>query len=355
MINSTFVSAAIVKTNNHNEEYKKILDYLTQKRNSRNTRGGGVQTAREYEYAIRKLGGKGTFSTTKDENKAILDGFKLNEDGSISRVDGSSAFDGYDGHHINNVKDHPDLQSNPDNIEFVTEEEHLKRHGGDFRNKTEGNLENKDKLLKNANTNRVMKNEIGKIAMAAGIAAGVAFSISFAIHLYQNGISMETLKSGLINSTKRGIEVGALTGVSYAVSRFSAVTITKIAENAFTNIGIQLSKDALYAINMGVVGIITTSIMSVWQFIKLKKAGYSTRYAFKQVVINASISLALIGVMCITALYFGAKVAGIVGFVLGVVITTGSVAYTIIKVSEDKETLNSIQIFAINLNKPNYV
>lgn len=45
---------------------------------------------------------------------------------------------GYEGHHINNVKDHPEMAGNPDNITFVTRREHLDAHGGNFRNKTEG-------------------------------------------------------------------------------------------------------------------------------------------------------------------------------------------------------------------------
>ena len=50
---------------------------------------------------------------------------------------------GYQGHHINNVKDHPDLAGNANNIEFLNSSEHLQRHGGNFRNETHGELLNR--------------------------------------------------------------------------------------------------------------------------------------------------------------------------------------------------------------------
>ena len=51
---------------------------------------------------------------------------------------------GYEGHHINNVKDHPELARNPDNIKFLKgRREHLDEHGGNFKNKTSGDLINR--------------------------------------------------------------------------------------------------------------------------------------------------------------------------------------------------------------------
>lgn len=48
---------------------------------------------------------------------------------------------GYEGHHINNVRDRPDLAGNPDNIRFVKgRSEHLKEHDGNWRNPTKGKL-----------------------------------------------------------------------------------------------------------------------------------------------------------------------------------------------------------------------
>jgi RHS repeat-associated protein len=52
---------------------------------------------------------------------------------------------GYEGHHINNVEDHPNLAGDPDNIEFVLgRAEHLDRHGGHFRNPSSGPTMNRN-------------------------------------------------------------------------------------------------------------------------------------------------------------------------------------------------------------------
>ena len=40
--------------------------------------------------------------------------------------------------HINNVKNHPEMAGDPNNIEFLNRAERLDAHGGNFRNPTEG-------------------------------------------------------------------------------------------------------------------------------------------------------------------------------------------------------------------------
>ena len=45
---------------------------------------------------------------------------------------------GYQGHHMKSVKGYPHLAGDPHNIQFLTKSEHLKAHGGNFRNITHG-------------------------------------------------------------------------------------------------------------------------------------------------------------------------------------------------------------------------
>jgi len=48
---------------------------------------------------------------------------------------------GYEGHHINNVKHHPELAGEQRNVEFVKQgNNHLEKHGGNYRNETHGPL-----------------------------------------------------------------------------------------------------------------------------------------------------------------------------------------------------------------------
>ena len=52
---------------------------------------------------------------------------------------------GYEGHHINSVKNNPELVGTPGNIIFMKRGEHLKTHGGNWRNQTEGELVDRSK------------------------------------------------------------------------------------------------------------------------------------------------------------------------------------------------------------------
>ncbi|MEI2467798.1 DNRLRE domain-containing protein [Niallia taxi] len=45
---------------------------------------------------------------------------------------------GFQGHHINSVKKYPQYQAMAKNIRFVTRKEHIRLHGGNFRNQTSG-------------------------------------------------------------------------------------------------------------------------------------------------------------------------------------------------------------------------
>ena len=84
-----------------------------------------VKDAWKAEKELVEKTGQGTRKWSKSEIKELLETGKVK---------------GYEGHHINNVKDHPELAGNPNNITFVNKSEHLSKHGGDFRNETHGKL-----------------------------------------------------------------------------------------------------------------------------------------------------------------------------------------------------------------------
>ena len=44
----------------------------------------------------------------------------------------------FEGHHMKSVEKYPELQGDSENIQFLTRDEHLDAHGGDFRNPTDG-------------------------------------------------------------------------------------------------------------------------------------------------------------------------------------------------------------------------
>lgn len=74
--------------------------------------------------------GKGTRDWTKEQQKDILDPEK-----GRAYDDNGRAFEGQ---HMKSVEQYPDYQGNPDNIQFLTREEHLEAHQGNWQNPTNG-------------------------------------------------------------------------------------------------------------------------------------------------------------------------------------------------------------------------
>ena len=72
--------------------------------------------------------GKGTRDWTQEQQQDILDrGKAYDENGKA-----------FEGQHMRSAEMHPECQGDPNNIQFLTREEHLAAHGGDWRNPTNG-------------------------------------------------------------------------------------------------------------------------------------------------------------------------------------------------------------------------
>jgi hypothetical protein len=85
-----------------------------------------VREAWKKEHELVRRTGKGSRNWTRAEKQELLKTGKVK---------------GYEGHHINNVKNNPNLAGDQRNIKFVKgRAEHLKEHGGNFRTPTKGPL-----------------------------------------------------------------------------------------------------------------------------------------------------------------------------------------------------------------------
>jgi len=82
-----------------------------------------VKEAWQQEKNLVEETGRGTKKWDASQKKELLEKGKVK---------------GQEGHHIDNVKDHPEKAGDPNNIEFVTRKEHLQKHDGNFKNKTTG-------------------------------------------------------------------------------------------------------------------------------------------------------------------------------------------------------------------------
>ena len=90
----------------------------------KNARSSAVKMAWINEFDNVLNGGRGISRTwTNDEIGELLARRKVT---------------GYQGHHMKSVKGYPYLAHDPTNIQFLTRQEHLKAHFGNYRNITHG-------------------------------------------------------------------------------------------------------------------------------------------------------------------------------------------------------------------------
>ena len=85
----------------------------------------GVQDAWKAEKEMVEKTGRGTREWTDAEIEELLNTGKVS---------------GYVGHHIYSVHKYPQRADDPNNIRFLTPDEHLAEHNGDYHNQTEGKL-----------------------------------------------------------------------------------------------------------------------------------------------------------------------------------------------------------------------
>jgi hypothetical protein len=345
--NNTF--GTIKTTNVFNNQFKDIMGRLTAQRNEiqqkvnialeRNpndtsNRQAGVKLAREYEQAEIEMGGKGTRDRTKIQVE------ELKKHGSVR---------GEEGHHINNVKDHPEQQGNPDNIRFAGDrDEHKAMHGGDFRNKTEGDLIDRDKRLNDTNNRRVIKNELSGLGMAAAIGFGTGFSIGFIVTLAQSGISPENIRNAAVAGTKSGVETMSISLVNYGITRGIGEIASSTLQGFAKNLGFTVTENIITMCNMGVIGTISICVFSVYQFAKLKVMGYGTKECLLRVGKQAAFSFSVLAISIIAQGLWGGYAGLIVSISIGLIVVSYKVCLSI----HDKQFLDELRFYTIEKTCP---
>lgn len=277
-----------------------------------NARNRGVQRAWEYEKANVEMGGKGSADWTKDQQKEILETGKVR---------------GAEGHHQQNVANHPDQQANPDNIKFYKDREtHLKEgHDGDWHKESDAEIIDKNSMLKKTNTERVLKNEIRGLGIALAIGAGIGMTIGFATTLARSGVTPDSIKLALVEGARSGLEAGLLSGVGYGIGRTIGELASKAVEGILQNLGLTITDNIATMIRMGMVGTLVIGAFSIYQFIKLKYHGIATKDALIQVGKQALFSLSLLAVSIVAQGIFGGAAGTIVSVSTGIIIITYSI------------------------------
>lgn len=349
-LQSTNCFATITTTNGYNTQCNEIIDYLgelTRRYNAKvlaqlsvdhnfsGSRQQGVRLAWKYEKASVEMGGKGTANWNKEQRQEIL------EKGSVK---------GAEGHHQQNVADHPTEQANPNNIKFYKSKlEHLiKGHGGDFKNESDAPMLDRDKSLRRDNTRRVVKNELKGAGLAAIIAFATSASISAIISLAQNGISPHSLREAGKAGAKAGFEATKVAMLSYAATRALGDLIQKAVTNQLENWGMEITEKVAASVKTGVIGSITIIVSSVYLYTKLRIKGSSRSDALKAVGKQAAISVAILAVTIVVQSAYG----GPAGVAVGIGISAIMLSYSMYGIFHDKKLMAKIQEYTIEKSFP---
>lgn len=300
-------------------------------------RNMGVKRAWMYEKADIQMGGKGSANWTADEQRQII------EHGTVR---------GAQGHHQQNVSDHPEQQANPDNIKFYkTRKDHLQQgHDGNWDNESNKPMADKNEMLKKTNSKRVLKNEVYGLALAAAIGTGVGFTLGFVTSLAQSGISPDTLKYAAIEGTKGGAEGGFLTAISYGLSRTLGEVATTAISGVLGKFVTTVTENITKMVNMGVAGVLTIAVFATYQFIKLKIKGEATKEALIHVGKQALFSLSILAVSIAAQGIWGGAAGLIVSISVGIII----VSYSIVDSVHQRHFAERIRTYTIEKCYPSF-
>ena len=296
-------------------------------------RNMGVKRAWMYEKADIEIGGSGSANWSAEEKAQILK---------------HDSVRGAEGHHQQNVSDHPEQQANPDNIKFYkTKDEHLQDgHDGNWDNESNKPLTDKNKMLEKSNSKRVFKNELKGLGLAVAIGSAVGLTIGFITSLAQSGITPDTLKLATIEGLKSGAESGMLSAVGYGIGEVTSQAISGVLKNT----GITIAENISKMVNMVVVGALTIVVFSTYEFIKLKLKGVATREALIQTGKQALFSLTLIAV----SIAIQGNRAGAAVIIVSVSIGFIMITYSIVDAVHQRHFAEKIRIYTIGKCYPSF-
>lgn len=326
--------------NNIRQDYQqKVNEYLnTNPLIVDKYRNDGVSLAWKYEKVEIGMGGKGTTEWMPDKMQEIL------EKGKATR--------GPEGHHINNVADHPEMQSNPDNVKFAKSYDEHKNspdfHNGKFQNETSGDLIDRNDRLEKTNKDRVFKNELTGIGAAVAIGLGVGFALGFVITLAQTGISTESLKNAVILGGKTGVEGAVLGVLNHLAIRGIGDMATNALQGVVENLGLTVTENITKMCNMAVFGALAIVVFSVYQFTKLKLKGYSTKECLLRVGKSAAFSVTVLLVSIVAQGLWGGYAGIIVSISIGIIV----VSYKVIDNQHNKRISEKVHLYMIQKCEP---
>ena len=297
------------------------------------SRNKAVLLARQYEKADIDMGGRGSGNWTSEDIKKIR-GLTWDE---VSKREKLLWVEGSEGHHINNVADYPELQADPDNIQFYrTKKDHMALgHKGSFQNKTSGELIDRNQMLRHTNRRRVFQNELRGLGMCAAVGFGVGFALSLVAELAQKGVSAKSFADSLVQSIGVGIQSGIFYSESYVVG--------KPIQTGLLRVGIGIDSLLSYA----GVGLSIVAFGCLIHYLTLRFRGFGVSGAAMKTGKQAAFSISVLAVSCIAQGIYGGHAGVIVSTTLGLLFFGFNVAQTI----RQKKLLKKVRAYAIETHQ----
>ncbi|MCK8827053.1 hypothetical protein MWH25_04740 [Natroniella acetigena] len=272
-------------------------------------RQSGVNLAWDYEQALLELGGSGTREWTASQQQELL---------SAGRVRGM------EGHHINSVAEHPELQAAPDNIDFLTRSEHFEAHGRDWRNSTTGDLYNREALMRR----QIIKGEIVRFGQAALLGFGIAFTLS----LFNQELEWQ-------DRFEQGMEGAVIGTVGYTGGRLTGAVLTSFFGSNISSLSY------IFGIGAG-----TSIASSLYIFYRVRRTGGTKWQSFKAASVNLGISLAGVASSSLAIWLWGSSAGIVVGVLFGGVL----VGINYFKNRKLEQLINQLKKYQIALLQPDY-
>lgn len=306
----------------------------------KNHRSKGVDLFWKYERLNVQMGGRGSINWTESQRQELLR--ELKKPSEIPNVRG------YEGHHKRNVAHYPKNQADAGNIVPLTRKEHLNAHKGDWRNKTEGVITDKHKQTQRRWRKGRAENEFNGASIAAIIGFVTGASIGVIVTLAQNGISSESLKEAAVSGGKAGLEGAAFGLIGHLGTRFIGDTATNAMTGLLAQHGIKITENITKACNMTIVGAIVITTFSVYQFIRLKRNGVSTKNALVIVGKQSLVSVATLAATVIIQASFGGPAALAVSIGIGAIM----LSYSLYNMYHNKTLMKEIHCYTIEKSYP---
>lgn len=260
-------------------------------------------------------------------------------------------------HHRTSVSTDPTQQSNMDNLETLNTTQHDAKHIDpetgkvNYRRKlSEAPLDRKSEL-ETMNKKRVLNEKLTGLGVAVAIGLGTGFAIGFIVSLAQNGINSNSIKYAFISGAKQGVSSAGMAVGGYAIGSTVGATAGKaLTECVKTWIGTNAAEETLKKIsevcNMGAAGALITVAFSVYEFAKLKCAGYTTKECLLRTGKSAALSFSVL-IISMVAVWAGCP--GIAASIVAGVIMTG---YSVMKIYHDKRVSKEVTFYFIELCRP---